>query len=460
MKTLYSRIVVTTICIMMLSSVIAFVISNIYYQYNLKPFNDQKLTAMAYDIESFYKHNPEINIDQYLDHMGKLGYQLYLVNGNGQGKFYGGEFRNPSIDPEVIHQVINGTTYHGILNFPSGLFITGFFDNDLMNSIGVPIHINSINYALFLRPDVIVQFGEMRIFFSIILLISILLSIILVGIITRHIVRPIVRLTDATKQISLGKYDLKLNVKRRDEIGKLASHFSHMAKSLEQLEQMRQEFVSNVSHEIQSPLASIQGFSQTLQSSKDLSEEERLRYLSIIEEESRRMSQLSKQLLMLASLDKEEHILEKTTFDLSAQIRQVLLVTEWSWRSKDLAIDMELPSLFIHGDQQLLHQVWTNLITNSVKFTDSGGTISLRVFRMDNKCCVEISDTGIGIRPSDLPHIFNRFYKVDTARDRKEISTGLGLSITKKIIDLHQGNIEVESEFGKGTKFRIILPIV
>lgn len=460
MKTLYSRIVITTIWIMMLSSVIAFVLSNVYYQYNLKPFNDQKITAMAYDIESFYKQNPDIDVDSYLTHMGKLGYQLYLVNADGAGTFYGGEFRGKNIDPEVIQQVVSGQTYHGILNFPSKLFITGFFDNDLMNSIGVPISIQGVTYALFLRPDVTVQFGEMRIFFSIIMLISFLLSILLVGIITRHIVKPIVRLTEATKRISQGKYDLKLNVKRRDEIGKLANHFSHMAKGLEQLEQMRQEFVSNVSHEIQSPLASIQGFSQTLQTSPGLSEEQRQHYLSIIEDESRRMSQLSKQLLMLASLDKEEHILEKTTFDLAAQIKQVLSVTEWSWRSKDLAIDLELPSLFIYGDQQLLHQVWINLITNCVKFTDVGGTISIRIFRQGDHCGVEISDTGIGIAQSDLPHIFNRFYKADAARNRKETSTGLGLSITKKIVDLHQGHIEVESELGKGTTFRVLLPVV
>ncbi|KKO54389.1 HAMP domain-containing sensor histidine kinase [Paenibacillus sp. DMB20] len=459
MKTLYSRIVLTTIGILLLSSFTAFILSNLYYQYNLKGFNDRKITSMAHDIERFYTRYPDVQARDYLEHVGKLGYQIYLVDEHGKGEYYGGEFRNTELAPEIIRQVLGGETYHGIRNFPSGLFITGFFDNDLNNSIGVPIEIGGATHALFLRPDVTVQFGEMRIFFSIILLISILLCILLVGIVTRHIVKPIVKLTEATQHISQGKYDLKLDVKRQDEIGKLADHFSRMAKGLEQLEQMRQEFVSNVSHEIQSPLASIQGFSQTLQS-QNLSAEQQQRYLSIIEEESRRMSHLSKQLLMLASLDKEDNLIDKTPFDLADQIRQVLTVTEWSWRSKDLAMDLELPSLYVHGDPQLLHQVWTNLLTNSIKFTEEGGTITIRLSRQNNLCSVEISDTGIGISESDLPHIFNRFYKADTARDRKENSTGLGLSITKKIIDLHHGHIEVKSRPGEGTTFRVRLPAV
>lgn len=459
MKTLYSRIVLTTILILLFSSFSAFILTNLYYQYNLKEFNDEKITSMAYDIERFYSRNPDVATGDYLDFIGQLGYQLYLTNSPGKGAFHGGEFRNAEIEPDIVRKVIEGETYHGIRSFPTGVLVTGFFDNDLKNSIGVPIEIGGVPHALFLRPDVTVQFGEMRIFFSIILVIAILLCILLVGIVTRHIVRPIVKLTEATKSISEGTYDVRLDVKRKDEIGQLAHHFLYMAKGLEQLEQMRQEFVSNVSHEIQSPLASIQGFSQTLQAG-NLSPEQQQRYLSIIEEESRRLSSLSKQLLVLASLEKEERVLDKTTFDLSAQIRQVLSVTEWSWRSKELAMDLELPTMMVHGDQQLLHQVWTNLLTNSIKFTDEGGTISVSLSRQNHSLCVTISDTGIGIAEGDLPHIFNRFYKADTARDRKTNSTGLGLSISKKIIDLHDGRIEAESREGEGTTFRVYLPAV
>ncbi|MNN06287.1 Alkaline phosphatase synthesis sensor protein PhoR [compost metagenome] len=230
-----------------------------------------------------------------------------------------------------------------------------------------------------------------------------------------------------------------------------------MVKSIGQLEEMRQEFVSNVSHEIQSPLASIQGFSHTLLS-KDLSEEQRREYLLIIEDESRRMSQLSKQLLTLASLDKEEAILEMTSFDVSAQIRQVLFMTEWNWREKEIAIKMELPETYVKGDSKLLYQVWVNLITNSIKFSEEGGTISLRVRQENKTCTIEIQDTGIGIAESDLPHIFQRFYRSDKSRNRKEGSSGLGLAIVDKIVEIHHGHIEVTSELGQGTTFRIHLP--
>ncbi len=413
---------------------------------------------MAKDIQSYYQNHSSIDINQYLSHISQLGYQMYLVASDGNGTFYGGDFRKKELDQYIIQDVVSGKTYHGINQFPSKLFVTGFFDNVLKNTIGVPVIVDGAPHALFIRPNLEVQFGEMRIFFAILLAVTILLSVIFVVISTRYIVKPISKLTEATKKIAKGNYNIQLQVHRRDEIGQLASHFSSMTKSLEQLEAMRQEFVSNVSHEIQSPLASIQGFSQTLQL-ETITEEKRKHYLSIIEDESRRLSQLSKQLLTLASLDKEEGIVEKDRFDLSQQIKQVLFMTEWSWREKDIAIDMELPSVFIHADQKLLQQAWTNLITNSIKFSETGGTISINIRSDNEKCYIEISDTGIGISKEDLPHIFQRFYKADKSRIRKEGSSGLGLAITKKIIELHDGKIHVESMLGRGTTFFIELPL-
>lgn len=457
MKSLYLRIVITTIFVMILSFIISFVGSNLYYQHLLKPYNDQKITAMAKSISTFYGQNPELDPESYFSHVGELGYQMYLVQAPEQGSFYGAPFRETELSDEVVQSVIRGEEYHGVSKFTTGPFVTGFFDNALINTVGVPLQAAGQDYALFVRPNVGVLFGELRIFFAVLVVLSVLLSILFVVISTRYIVDPIVKLTEATKMLAQGKYGIRLEVKRRDEIGKLAGTFMQMAKSLQQLDQMRQEFVSNVSHEIQSPLASIQGFSHTLQSA-NLTEEQKKRYLAIIESESRRMSQLGKQLLMLASLDKEESILDKRMFDVSDQIRQVMFMLEWSWREKELAVELDLPPACIAGDDKLLQQVWINLATNSIKYTEPGGTISIRLRQTEAECRVDIEDTGIGIAESDLPNIFNRFYRADRARDRKEGSSGLGLAITHKIVDLHHGRIEAVSELGKGTTFRITLP--
>ncbi|WP_416829071.1 sensor histidine kinase [Ectobacillus polymachus] len=458
MKTLYVHYVMTTTVIIMISSLLAFFIANSYYQIHLKPINDQKMTKMGEDTVGFAASMPNKDIPKYMDTIAKMGYQIYLVDDQGGKTYFGSSFRKQNIDNNVVSSVLNGQVYHGIANFPKKLFITGFFDNELRNTVGIPFQSDGKRYALFLRPDIELQFGEMRIFFAQLLLFGVGLTVLLVFISTRYIVKPIRKLTMATKKIAEGQYNIQLEVNRKDEIGTLAQSFTRMTASLKRLEEMRQEFVSNVSHEIQSPLTSIQGFSQALRT-EQVSEEQRQQYLSIIEEESRRLSAMSKQLLTLASLDKEHNILELTTFDVSEQIKQIFLTTRWYWQEKELAIDIDLPSLSISGDKRLLHQVWMNLIYNSIKFTEKGGTIFVSA-QMDNCGAIHVivEDTGKGIPEEDLPYVFDRYYKGDKSRKREESGSGLGLSIVKKIIDLHKGTITVHSTIGKGTRFEVILP--
>ncbi|QKI83075.1 sensor histidine kinase [Kroppenstedtia eburnea] len=461
MKSLYLRIVLTTFAIMVISSLLAFFASNLYYQVVLKPYNDKKNTRIALDVvQGFHGQHGEVSLDSYLKGIAGLSYQMYLVDERGKATSYGKPFRKTELAPGIVDSVQKGQVYHGMAHYPFGLFVTGFFENELQNSIGVPVEYGGSRYALFIRPDVENQFGEMRIFLAILLILTLGFSFLLVAASTRMIVRPVTILTEATKKIAEGNYRIELYTSRQDEIGNLARHFSMMANSLERLEAMRQEFVSNVSHEIQSPLASIQGFSQTLRT-ESLPEEEREQYLSIIENESRRLSSLSKQLLMLASLDKEETALDQTEFDVAAQIREVLRMLEWNWRDKELAIKTDLPPTRIRADAKLLHQVWTNLLNNAIKFTEPGGTITVTIDDFgEGGIEVKVRDTGVGIPGEDLPHIFERFYKADKSRSRKgkESGSGLGLSVVKKVVDLHGGTISVESEPGAGTGIRVWLP--
>ncbi|MGE7119432.1 sensor histidine kinase [Peribacillus sp. NPDC097264] len=459
MKTLYFRIVVQTILIMVLASVIAFLLSNVYYHQVLKPYNGEKISKVAREIVSLYEENPDQDIDAYLNHVSGLHYQLYLINEQGKATSYGKSFHQTDLDGDTVSDVLNGKVYEGIETYNNGLFITGFFEDALENSIGVPLNVDGEKYALFVRPDIEKQFGEIRFFLAVLLVLMILLSFFFIIFNTRFLVKPITKLTEATKRIADGDYSGELNVTRGDEIGDLAKHFSKMTQSIQRLEDMRQEFVSNVSHEIQSPLASIQGFSQTLQS-EELTKEKRKEYLSIIEKESRRMSAMSKQLLILASLDKGDDPLQRTSFDLAQQIRQVLFMLEWSWREKDMVIEMDLPSTMISADEKLLIQVWTNLITNSIKYSESGGSIIIRIKKIGRMVEVIIKDTGMGIADEELPHIFERFYKVDKMRNRSENGSGIGLSITKKTVELHGGTIAVQSELGEGSTFYVRLPLM
>ncbi|PEZ02208.1 sensor histidine kinase [Bacillus sp. AFS018417] len=457
MRSLYSRFVIISIVIMLVSSIVGFLLSNVYYHIYLKPYNSEKILKYAQEVKHLYEKSDEHSREEYLQSISKLGFEIYVVDDHKQGKRYGNAFRKINVSEETIDSVLKGHTYNGISTYPARLFITGFFDNELINSIGIPIQHDGTNYALFIRPDIQQQFGEMRIFFAALICLTVVISIICIAIAARFIVRPIQLFTSATKKIANGEYEIALPEYRKDEIGTLAVSFRKMAKSLKDLERMRQEFVSNVSHEFQSPLASIQGFSKTLQTN-DMSESERKRYLKIIESESRRMSSLCKQLLTLASLDKEEQVLDKKMFDAGKQIRDVIFMLEWQWREKDVAIELDVPSIQVYGDENLLHQVWTNLLTNSIKFTESGGTISFYGEEKETELHFTISDTGLGMSEEEIEKIFERFYKADEARNRTIEGSGLGLSIVKKIVDLHEGTITVHSIKGEGTTFTIQLP--
>ncbi|MBS4205567.1 sensor histidine kinase [Lederbergia citrea] len=455
MKSLYFRIVTTFIVVALISGLIAFLISNFYYQAKLKEFNEEKILEIAQEIVFLHENSADLPIDQFLTSIANMNFQLYLVDETLNGESFGEGFRNYSLDENIIKSVLAGNTYHGISEFQSSLFVTGFFKDDLKNSIGIPLKVNGKNQALFIRPNVEKQFGEMRIVFSLLLGLTFLLSLVLILVFTTYLVRPIKKLTKATRKIASGNYNLQLESNRGDEIGALARDFGLMATSLQKLDEMRQEFVSNVSHEIQSPLTSIQGFTKAIRT-KSVSPEDADRYLGIIEKESARLSSLSKQLLMLSSLDKQVKAVEKAPFRLDEQIREVILLTEWQWSRKKLHIELDLPELIIEADKQLLFQVWMNLITNSIKFTGDHGTIFIDAF-VDEDIVVTVRDTGAGIPEDELPYIFDRFYMGDKSRARTSEGSGLGLSVVKKIIDVHGGSIGVTSKLREGTEFTIRL---
>ncbi len=261
------------------------------------------------------------------------------------------------------------------------------------------------------------------------------------------------------QKIAKGDFSVKIrNEEKYDgEIGVLVKSINDMTDELNAMEKMRQEFVSNVSHEIQSPLTSIKGFARALQDD-NLSEEKRKHYLTIIETETTRLSKLSQNLLKLTLLESEEYVPERVTYRLDQQLKQIVLNSEPLWAEKEIELELDLEKVHVIADQESMSQVWINLIHNSIKFTPSGGTITIQLKEHETVVEVRIRDSGIGISEEQKQHIFERFYKADSSRNRAYGGSGLGLAIVKKVLDLHQGEIKVESEEGNGTEFIVHIP--
>jgi signal transduction histidine kinase len=244
---------------------------------------------------------------------------------------------------------------------------------------------------------------------------------------------------------------------RKQMLNDLAARFNHMAGQLKSMEGMRQDFISNVSHEIQSPITSIKGFAVLLKN-ENLPEEERSQYIKIIETECDRLSKLSSNLLKLSALDSGVAVINASKFNIVRQLRNSALSLEPLWREKNLQIEITGEEAELKADQELLSQVWINLLSNSIKFTPSGGKITMDVSKDNENIIITLADDGAGIAPDDQPFIFERFFRADKSRRRDECGNGLGLSIVKKIIDMHKGSIKVSSGLGEGTVFTVSLP--
>ncbi|WP_229106658.1 sensor histidine kinase [Paenibacillus sp. 1001270B_150601_E10] len=301
--------------------------------------------------------------------------------------------------------------------------------------------------ALFL-----VQSGTATVYGAIVLTIFILFA-------WRKMNYALTQIIDALRRISKGEFNVMIDTEDRidGEYDKIIAGINDMAVGLQEMEQMRQEFISNVSHEIQSPLTSIRGFALALQE-EELTEKERKHYLQIIETETIRLSKLSDNLLKLTSLESEHHVMAVNTYRLDEQIKQVVLASESLWGSKNIELELSLSHATITADEDALSQVWTNLIHNAIKFAKEEGHICIAMKLEADVIQISIADDGIGIAEEHLPHVFERFYKADASRNRKLGGNGLGLSIVKKIVELHRGKVQVESQLGAGSVFIVQLP--
>ncbi len=338
--------------------------------------------------------------------------------------------------------------YHYLCFFLFMAFVitccTMLFVNTMQNSMGIEFTEENINTAA-------------KLTFWNVALISFICTIIDAARRKITIDRPVKKIIVAAEQITKGNYDVRVPKLRLSHqangMDEIAECFNKMAEELSGTETLQTDFIANVSHELKTPLAVMQNYGTLLQS-PDLSEEDRLHYAKGVSEACRRLAGLITNILKLNKLENQQIYPTAKDYSLSEQLCECFLAFENVWESKEIEIDTDIEDdIIINADPELLSLVWNNLFSNAFKFTENGGKVSVSLTTDGSFAIVRLSDTGCGITPEVGKHIFDKFYQGDTSHATQ--GNGLGLALVKRVVDIMQGEISVESVPGEGSTFTV-----
>lgn len=288
------------------------------------------------------------------------------------------------------------------------------------------------------------------------LLVSLFIGTIMAIIGGDYLLQPLHKMIEATKQIAAGNFDIRVEAGVSREFSRLADSFNDMVEELSSIETLRNDFVSNISHEFKTPVVSIRGFAKRLKKNT-LSEEKRNEYLDIIIAETERLSNLSTNVLLLSKLESRDKISDKTRFDLDEQIRRSILLLEPYLENQHLTMEINMEPVQIYGNEEILEHLWLNLLNNAIKFSPENAAIQVNLQKKDGYAEVSITDSGIGMDEETKKHVFDKFYQGD--KSRVTTGNGLGLSLVKRIVKLSGGSIHIDSTPGEGSCFTVLLPI-
>ncbi len=274
--------------------------------------------------------------------------------------------------------------------------------------------------------------------------------------VNRVFFKPIQKLRNGMQDVADGDFTVKIDTNSPiSEVKELYNSFDLMVKELSATEILQSDFMSNVSHEIKTPVNAIEGYAMLLES-EEITPEEQQEYVEKILFNTKRLSELVGNVLLLSKIDNQAIPKNEKKFRLDEQIRQSIMQLETSWTEKDIELDVELEDIEFVGNATLLIHIWDNLINNAIKFNIQGGTVKLRLNKDDDNIIFSIEDSGPGISEEALKHIFDKFYQADSSH--KQEGNGLGLALVKRIVDLYDGEIKVENLPGTGCKFAVVLP--
>ena len=285
----------------------------------------------------------------------------------------------------------------------------------------------------------------------------IVIGTIITSFVGKTILQPLHEISRATSEVARGNFKVRVRVPDDIEYGMLANNFNKMAVQLSEIETLRGDFISSVSHEFKTPLASIQGFAKLLQDDT-ISEEDRKEYTQIIIDETSRLTKLSTNILSLTKLENQKTIGKKSKFLLDEQMRNILLILEPEWSKKNIELDIDLEQITYIGNEELMAQIWQNIINNAIKFTGEGGHIGVKLYRGDQCIVAKISDDGPSIPDEKRKKIFEKFYQGDHSRSTD--GNGLGLALVQRVVELCNGSVWVENTMPTGVCFTVQLPYI
>lgn len=328
--------------------------------------------------------------------------------------------------------------------------------------LAVALTLAALLVYFLVRLGVIVTADEQVDFGAVVLLMSAISLIIGSGItvlLGKIPLKPINKLVNGMNRLADGHFETRLEyggpIGNHPTFVEITESFNKMAEQLGNTEMLRRDFINNFSHEFKTPIVSIAGFAEIL-GSADLTEEERAQYAGAISEESRRLGSMATKVLELTKVENQSILTDVSRFNLSEQLRLALVLLEGKWSGKAVEIDFDLDEHYIVGNEELLRQVWINLLDNAIKFVNEGGRISAAITPEGSGLKVEIFNTGRGIPEEKQKFLFNKFYQADESHSTR--GSGIGLAIVKRIVELHRGRVSVRSENGL-TAFSVWLPV-
>lgn len=287
--------------------------------------------------------------------------------------------------------------------------------------------------------------------------ISVCLTFIIIVILSKALTKPLIEMKEATSKMSNGDYSVSLPKTGKDELGDLATSIQLLAHQLDYLTKERNDFLASISHELRTPLTYIKGYTDIVHK-RNLPRDEQEKYLEIILEETTRLSVLIKELFDLAKFDQNTFVIQKKPINLSEFLSRMEQKLAPAFMEKKMTLHVSCPNhVFLLADPVRLEQIFLNLLDNAMKYSEQGTLTNLVVGNKGTNLHITITDNGKGIPEADLPHIFDRFYRVDKSRTRALGGSGLGLAIVKELVHAHGGTITVKSKVKVGTEFEIIL---